>query len=133
MLSSRRTLRSIAVPLCIVAVIFVGYLKKVVLPFVGTPQTKVVPSPDPPVFADLQAPRKHALPEDVKEHSSHNYRTDGLVVVNPDGAHPIFELMSRAEDSWKTKLKKASKSLDDAVAEYRRRYHRAPPRGFDDW
>ena len=49
------------------------------------------------------------------------------------GPHPIYELMARAEKRWNGKLSKASKSLKEAVAEYRRRYERPPPKGFDLW
>ncbi|KAG8895495.1 Glycosyltransferase Family 90 domain containing protein [Tulasnella sp. 417] len=41
--------------------------------------------------------------------------------------------MSRAEKAWGVKHEKASKSLAQAVAEYRRRYNRPPPLGFDKW
>lgn len=64
---------------------------------------------------------------------SHEYRPDGLLEVNPDGAHPIYELTKRAEVMWNKKLKTASKTLDQAVAEYERRYRRKPPLGFDAW
>jgi hypothetical protein len=63
----------------------------------------------------------------------HRFRVDGLMEVNEDGAHPIYELMSRAEQEWKDKLKRASKTLRDAADEYRRRYNRRPPKGFDLW
>jgi hypothetical protein len=63
----------------------------------------------------------------------HQYRRDGLLEVNEDGPHPIYELMARAEAAWQEKLASASKTLPEAVREYRRRYHRAPPRGFDAW
>lgn len=63
----------------------------------------------------------------------HRYRRDGLVEVNEEGAHPIYELMRHAEGAWKDKLKRASTTLAEAIKEYKRRYHRAPPRGFDLW
>ena len=63
----------------------------------------------------------------------HIYRDDGLLQVNPDAPHPIFNLMERSEAAWNKKLKRASKKLDDAVAEYERRYKRLPPLGFDQW
>jgi hypothetical protein len=63
----------------------------------------------------------------------HRFRPDGLVEVNEDGAHPIYELISRAEREWEDKLKRASKTLGEAVDEYRRRYNRRPPKGFDLW
>ena len=53
--------------------------------------------------------------------------------MNPDGAHPILELIKNAEDKWQKKLERASKTLEEAVVEYKRRYKRAPPKGFDDW
>ncbi|KAJ7148964.1 glycosyl transferase family 90-domain-containing protein [Mycena crocata] len=63
----------------------------------------------------------------------HIFREDGLLEVNPTGVHPIFELTSRAEGAWRDKLSRASTSLPQAVEEYRRRYKRDPPKGFDDW
>ncbi|KAE9405338.1 hypothetical protein BT96DRAFT_852950 [Gymnopus androsaceus JB14] len=63
----------------------------------------------------------------------HTFRPDGLVEVDLLGPHPIFELIDRAEKTWKEKKRKASSSLDEAIAEYRRRYRRSPPKGFDKW
>ncbi|TFK34650.1 glycosyl transferase family 90-domain-containing protein [Crucibulum laeve] len=63
----------------------------------------------------------------------HEYRDDGLLKVNPNGPHPIYELIKRAEDTWAKKLSRASKTLGEAVEEYKRRYKRDPPLGFDDW
>ena len=47
--------------------------------------------------------------------------------------HPIPLLMEEAEDKYRKKLASQSRSLSAAVAEYRRRYRRPPPRGFDAW
>ncbi|KAJ3781614.1 glycosyl transferase family 90-domain-containing protein [Lentinula aff. detonsa] len=69
----------------------------------------------------------------TKTRGRHVFRPDGLVEVNPKGPHPIFELMNRAEEVWNEKLRKASTSLDEAIGEYRRRYRRNPPSGFDKW
>ncbi|KAF8625396.1 hypothetical protein AX15_005402 [Amanita polypyramis BW_CC] len=63
----------------------------------------------------------------------HTYRPDGLLEVNPDGPHPIFKLIRDAEAAWEAKHSRASKTLEQAVREYRRRYRRDPPRGFDHW
>ncbi|KAL0579315.1 hypothetical protein V5O48_002713 [Marasmius crinis-equi] len=63
----------------------------------------------------------------------HHYHTNGFLEVNPAGGHPILELLERAEKEWKEKLARASKSLDEAVREYKRRYKRDPPKGFDKW
>ncbi|TFK25273.1 hypothetical protein FA15DRAFT_590775 [Coprinopsis marcescibilis] len=64
---------------------------------------------------------------------SHFYRRDGLLEVNPNGPHPIFELLINAEERWKVKNAKASWTLKDACDEYERRYGRKPPKGFDLW
>lgn len=63
----------------------------------------------------------------------HLFRSDGLLEVNPNGRHPIYDLIERAEAEWDKKLKKQSTTLEEAVVEYERRYRRAPPRGFDKW
>lgn len=63
----------------------------------------------------------------------HKLRSDGLLQVNMEGAHPIFELTSRAEKEWEAKLRGASKTFQEAVQEYKKRYKRAPPKGFDLW
>jgi hypothetical protein len=41
--------------------------------------------------------------------------------------------MEEAEEKYRKKLGSQSQTLKSAVAEYRRRYRRAPPKGFDDW
>ncbi|TDL27904.1 glycosyltransferase family 90 protein [Rickenella mellea] len=50
-----------------------------------------------------------------------------------DIPHPIPVLMAEAEDKYRDLLAKQSKTLADAVNEYRRRYKREPPKGFGDW
>ncbi|KAF8550378.1 hypothetical protein OG21DRAFT_1446675 [Imleria badia] len=65
--------------------------------------------------------------------ASHTLIPDGRLLVNPDAPHPIFQLIRDAEAAWEAKRARASKTLDEAVAEYRRRYRRAPPLGFDKW
>jgi hypothetical protein len=64
---------------------------------------------------------------------SHYFRDDGLVEVNPRGRHPIYDLMSVAEQRWKEKLARQSTTLGEAVMEYKKRYQRDPPMGFKDW
>ncbi|GLB41254.1 putative glycosyltransferase family 90 protein [Lyophyllum shimeji] len=63
----------------------------------------------------------------------HLYRSDGLLEVNPNGPHPIFELIRNAEAEWDAKLSRSSRTIEEAVAEYERRYKRPPPLGFDAW
>ncbi|KAF9078042.1 hypothetical protein BDP27DRAFT_1310663 [Rhodocollybia butyracea] len=63
----------------------------------------------------------------------HQYQSNGLLAVNPKGQHPIYDLIEKSEAAWQAKLQKASRSLPEAVVEYKRRYGRAPPKGFDKW
>ena len=63
----------------------------------------------------------------------HSFRSDGLLEVNPKGRHPIYDLIERAQADWDQRIKRQSKTLVEAVAEYKRRYRRAPPKGFDHW
>jgi hypothetical protein len=69
----------------------------------------------------------------VENVEKHVYRKDGLLEVNPNGPHPIFELIKRAQEAWDEKMKRSSKTLEQAVIEYRRRYNRRPPKGFEHW
>ncbi|KZT55623.1 glycosyltransferase family 90 protein [Calocera cornea HHB12733] len=63
----------------------------------------------------------------------HTYLTNGLVLTNPLGRHPILDLIVRSSREWQLKLARQSRSLPEAVAEYQRRYGRVPPRGFGAW
>ncbi|KAG8684737.1 Glycosyltransferase Family 90 domain containing protein, partial [Ceratobasidium sp. 394] len=62
----------------------------------------------------------HDIPQKVKGQTSkskmpsHVYRDDGLVEVNPEGHHPIYDLIARAEAQWKSKLERQSRHLADA-------------------
>ena len=47
--------------------------------------------------------------------------------------HPIWKLIRDAETQFETKRAAQSKSLGEAVAEYRRRYGIPPPPNFDKW
>ena len=47
--------------------------------------------------------------------------------------HPIHQLVSEAESDFQTLRARQSRSLGDAVAEYRRRYKIPPPPHFDQW
>ena len=51
----------------------------------------------------------------------------------PLNEHPIPKLMAEAEDAYRAKLERQSTSLVEAVTEYKRRYGRDPPKGFDEW
>jgi hypothetical protein len=69
----------------------------------------------------------------AKRMPEHEFLDNGLLRVNPAGQHPIFDLVEYSQLAWRNKTEKASKTLKEAVDEYRRRYGRAPPRGFDRW
>lgn len=87
----------------------------------------------------------HASPEDdgeaekpildgvKKTFGRHVWRSDGLLEVNPQGRHPVYDLVEKAKKQWNAKVTRQSKTLRDAVREYRRRYQREPPFGFDHW
>ncbi|KAG9050628.1 F-actin-capping protein subunit alpha [Tulasnella sp. UAMH 9824] len=47
--------------------------------------------------------------------------------------HPLLDLIEEAENKWKATVKRQSKTLEEAVREYERRYNRPPPKGFDHW
>ena len=64
---------------------------------------------------------------------SHMYREDGLLEVNYNATHPLLELIDRSEDVWASKHMRASRTLDEAIMEYERRYNRLPPVGFELW
>ncbi|KAJ8294136.1 Beta-1,2-xylosyltransferase 1 [Rhodotorula toruloides] len=51
----------------------------------------------------------------------------------PDRLHPVAHLIERAEAEWDDMLRKQSQTLEQAVAEYKRRYRMNPPAGFDSW
>jgi hypothetical protein len=133
----RRTFRRlfIAVPV-IAAAIFSGtYLKDVVRDNLHPQMPEVVVVTEAPTtvtrtvyvpVTPMPAPPAQVHDDDLQPHE---YRPDGLLEVNPNGPHPIFELMKRGEADWRAKLGRASKTLDEAVAEYERRYGRMPPRG----
>ena len=47
--------------------------------------------------------------------------------------HPIYELMEKAEEKWTNLIKSQSRTLQQAVYEYKKRYGLYPPAGFDAW
>ena len=51
----------------------------------------------------------------------------------PPVHHPIPKLMADAKQSFEAKLQRQSKTLEEAVDDYERRYGRRPPKGFDEW
>lgn len=68
-----------------------------------------------------------------KPSEKHKVAANGRLETNPAAQHPVYQLVSDAKERWSRKLGKASRSLPQAVGEYRRRYGRDPPAGFEDW
>lgn len=81
----------------------------------------------------LEDPNRPLTEAELEARSSHTFHPNGLLLVNPRGRHPIHVLIERAEKRWKEKVAKQSRTLKDAVREYKLRYKRNPPRGFDEW
>lgn len=82
--------------------------------------------------AGRKRPRLPPLAErrQVGDHPIRN----GLLEVDLDNTlHPIYQLIRDARERWDAKVARQSRTLKDAMAEYRRRYKRNPPTGFDKW
>lgn len=58
---------------------------------------------------------------------------NGLLGLTGSQRHPIELLVEQAKAKHADKLSKQSKTLDEAITEYKRRYSRNPPPGFDQW
>ncbi|WVQ73253.1 hypothetical protein IAR50_002821 [Cryptococcus sp. DSM 104548] len=65
----------------------------------------------------------------------HTYSPTGHLIVSdhPEAPHPIPLLLDLGEKRWEELLSRQSRTLEEAVREYMRRYGRRPPRGFDKW
>ncbi|KAL5501707.1 hypothetical protein ACEPAH_8967 [Sanghuangporus vaninii] len=86
----------------------------------------------PPTFLD-NVDLRPGTRKKVSGFQSHTYKKNGLLIVNPDAPHPIYELIRHAETEWESKMRRSSRTLKQAVREYKRRYSRLPPKGFDKW
>jgi hypothetical protein len=96
--------------------------------------TEVLVTTTVTVFSQETATRPAGSQHEVNEPlQTHLFRSDGLLEVNTNGRHPIYDLIERADAEWDMKMSRQSKTLLEAVAEYERRYRRAPPKGFDEW
>lgn len=58
---------------------------------------------------------------------------NGLLHLTGSQQHPIELLVKKAKAKHANMLKRQSKTLKDAITEYKRRYRREPPPGFDKW
>lgn len=71
---------------------------------------------------------------------THTFNANGHFIITPPheppvtpSRHPISILIKRAQRQWNAKVARQSRTLNEAVKEYRRRYTRNPPKGFDQW
>lgn len=58
---------------------------------------------------------------------------DSRIPLEEGKPHPIPALMAKARRDWEELKGRQSKNFAEAVAEYKRRYGRNPPKGFDRW
>ncbi|PYI06364.1 lipopolysaccharide-modifying enzyme [Aspergillus sclerotiicarbonarius CBS 121057] len=91
-----------------------------------SPTATVFPSPDPRPSAISQRP---AIPPNAQLVEQSTTRK----VAQPDGIHPIASLVENAEQHSDRLLSRQSKTLAQAVTEYRTRYNMHPPPHFDKW
>lgn len=85
----------------------------------------------------IYTPLGYAVKGGRQRKSSLRFDKLGLAVLDgqPEAGaeHPIYELMERGEERWHELVTSQSKTLEDAAAEYKRRYAIDPPAGFDRW
>lgn len=75
-------------------------------------------------------------PEPLREsllRDHHAHEENAPVFPASSLAHPVHQLVAQANGDFQTVLARQSRSLNDAVAEYRRRYKIPPPPHFDKW
>ncbi|KAL8854862.1 MAG: hypothetical protein Q9221_000368 [Calogaya cf. arnoldii] len=56
-----------------------------------------------------------------------------IIPTSDDTSHPIHQLITKAENDFESLKSRQSKTLSEAVTEYRRRYRISPPPNFDQW
>lgn len=65
--------------------------------------------------------------------SHHAHEENPPLLPTSSLTHPIHRLVAEADGNFQTVRARQSRSLSDAVAEYRRRYKLPPPPHFDKW
>jgi hypothetical protein len=134
-MESHRMMLSMLLVLCLGFTVFMAsFYEAFSFHTVMSSPTETITTATVTIYAQETTASPGGLENEVeKPLQAHLFRADGLLEVNPNGRHPIYDLIESAKAKWDKKLKKQSKSLDEAVAEYQRRYRRAPPKGFDKW
>ena len=92
-------------------------------------------SSDPPSSSDsLFEPPLPVDAEGSKSTLARRAAADSTPLRSTGGRiHPISYLIKSAEKKWDVMLRQQSQTLEQAVIEYKRRYGRNPPLGFDQW
>ncbi|GLA44257.1 capsule-associated protein CAP1 [Aspergillus niger] len=91
-----------------------------------SPIVDLYPSPDSRPPTTLQRP---PVPSNAQLIEQTGYRK----VAQPDSLHPVASLVKNAEQQFDRLLSRQSKTLAEAVDEYRERYNMHPPPHFDKW
>lgn len=93
----------------------------------GSPPVEdaIVSSHLPPPHVDATPPQEEVTEETNDRKSAQKH--------HPDPNHPISSLVHNAAQTFDQTRSRQSKSLAEAVNEYRRRYHMHPPPHFDKW
>ncbi|KAL4793577.1 hypothetical protein BDV19DRAFT_366244 [Aspergillus venezuelensis] len=73
------------------------------------------------------------LPTPLSQQSIEFKQSTDPIDHYPENVHPIAALVDDAEQQFKQQLERQSRTLTDAVNEYRRRYNMHPPPHFDKW
>lgn len=87
----------------------------------------------------LDPPKAPTIPKEKPKWETSSAEGPAQISVGPAKqaehytTHPILQLVKDAEENHQRLLEKQSKTLDEAVAEYRRRYGIPPPPNFDKW
>lgn len=92
-----------------------------------------------PHYVKGQSPTEILVDNDINVFNStiddHFFAPTGHLQISNDSSspHPIPLLLALGEKKWEQLLARQSRTLEQAVEEYKRRYHRQPPLGFDIW
>lgn len=91
-----------------------------------SPDSPALPVPDHPHAVDDN-------PDTAVSSPGSSGSSPAFIGRGKDRLHPIVKLMNDAEEAWEDMLRRQSQTLEQAVLEYKRRYNRNPPLGFDKW